>query len=58
MTHREFIIQTLPIVMQFDRRLQVHSFFEVDGIWKHSNKCQRCSALQILGHEQEMEFSV
>ena len=57
MTKEEFMIKMLPLVMALDRRLQVHSFFEVDGIWQHTNKCPRCAAMFILGIESDLKLS-
>lgn len=55
MEQREFIINMLPVVMQFDRRLQVHSLYEVEADkFGHSiNKCPKCQALHILGIESD-----
>lgn len=57
MTHQEFIVQFLPVIMQVDIRLKVHSFEEIDGVWNHKKNCPRCVSLFILGYEQEMEFN-
>lgn len=57
MEQKEFIRQMLPLLINQDFRLQIHSFYEVDGIFNHTNKCPRCCAFYILGLEQEMMFS-
>ena len=57
MTKEEFMIKMLPVVLQLDRRLHVHSFFKVEDIWKHTNKCPKCCALAILGLESDLELS-
>ena len=57
MEQKEFIIKMLPIVLQLDRRLQVHSFEMVDKVFTHTNKCPRCAALFILGIESDLKLS-
>jgi predicted Zn-ribbon and HTH transcriptional regulator len=50
MEMNEFIKQTLPMVMQFDRRLQVCWEYQDDkGEWTHSiKKCPKCQAEWIV----------
>lgn len=48
MTEQEAIIN-LIILMNSDRRVQVHTYSEVDGVWEHLNKkCPMCCAIYVL----------
>ena len=53
MTKEEAIIN-LIMVMNFDKRLQVHTLSEVEtNVWEHTNSCPRCCGLYVLGIETD-----
>jgi hypothetical protein len=53
MTEQE-AITNLIVVMNFDKRLQVHTLKEVEpNVFKHTNNCPRCCGLYVLGIESD-----
>ena len=50
----EQAIQFLPIIMQQDIRLQVHTFSLEDNEFRHTHKCARCCALKLMGYENDL----
>ena len=52
--NRQEAVINLIMVMNFDKRVQVHTLKEVDpDIWKHTNSCPRCCGLFVLGIESD-----
>ena len=50
MNQKDFIIQMLPLVMRYDKRLWFHTLKEVEtDIWEHVDKyCPLCAAEYII----------
>jgi hypothetical protein len=50
MNEREVVLQLLPIVMHVDKRLQCHTYNEVEpSVFEHVEvKCPLCQALWLL----------
>lgn len=56
MNQRDFIIKMMPMVIRFDKRLQVHTFSEVDGVWQHvCKRCAMCQAYKIAKEKLSTE---
>lgn len=53
MNEQQAIIN-LIMVMNFDRRVQVHTLAEVESnVFRHNNSCPRCCGLYVLGVESD-----
>ncbi len=51
---KEQALVNLIMVMNFDKRLRVHTLNEVDtNILRHTNSCARCCGLYVLGIESD-----
>lgn len=57
MTQQE-ALKLLPLVLQMDIRLQVHSFEDVNGVYKHTKKCPRCCAFHLLSFPLDKEIQI
>lgn len=43
------LLKAMTILLQFEKRLQVHTFTKEDGVYEHNiKKCPRCIAIEVI----------